>query len=358
MSVWAKWTDCTLTCGSGKKTRIRTKLVEESNGGKCEEDLLEEEECNTKPCPEPCKWAEWQDWDDCSQSCGTGKKVRVRVKELKEKNGGLCKGSYREESTCNTNLCPIPCKWGAWSKWGPCSATCGNGERTKTRGKELVEKHGGSCDGDFTKTGTCNIKSCPQPCQVGKWKDWSDCSKTCGGGKTTRTREKVVEESNGGKCAFDLIEEKSCQKHACPTPTPSPQPCQVGKWKDWSDCSKTCGGGKTTRTREKEVEESNGGECAFDLIEEKSCQTHACPTPTPSPECHWQEWGDWKTCNESCDLSKWGEWIECSRTCGKGKRIRSRFIQGPECIDFAEQAEECNLQSCDGKRILCILTST
>ena len=297
MSVWAEWTTCTNACGSGIRTRIRTKLVEESNDGKCEEDLLEEEECNTKPCPEPCKWAKWQEWDACSQSCGTGKKVRVRVKELKEKNGGLCKGSYREESVCNTNLCPQPCKWGAWSKWKPCSKTCGNGERTRTRGKEMVEKHGGICLGDFSQTGTCNIQSCPQP-------------------------------------------------------------CQVGLWNEWSDCSKSCGSGKTTRTREKEVEESNGGECAYALREETSCQTHACPTPTPSPECHWHEWGPWNECNDTCELSKWGAWIECSRTCGKGKRIRNQFIHGPECIDYAEQVEECNLQSCDGKRILSILTST
>ena len=302
MSQWEDWKKCTKTCGSGIKTRIRTKLVEESNGGKCEDDLSEEEECNTKPCPEPCKWAEWQDWSACSQSCGTGKMVRVRVKELEEKNGGVCKGKYRFETICNTNLCPQPCKWGEWGDWEPCSETCGGGEQIRTREKEIEEKHGGSCLGAFNETGTCNMQSCPQNCQVGEWNDWSDCSKTCETGEKKRTREKKVEESNGGKCLFALIEEDFCQTQACPE--------------------------KTTMK------------------------------PTPSPECQWHEWGDWKECDEPCELSKWGAWTKCSKTCGKGKRIRSQFIQGPNCIDFAEQVEECNFQSCEGKRILSVDTLT
>ena len=54
----------------------------------------------------------------------------------------------------------VNCEWGEWNN-GSCSKTCGSGEMTKTRNKTIVEAHGGTCSGQSTSTETCNTNSCP-----------------------------------------------------------------------------------------------------------------------------------------------------------------------------------------------------
>ena len=51
--VWDHWEigECSKTCGTGTRTNIRTKLIEEQNGGTCSGDPAEFEACNTMDCP-------------------------------------------------------------------------------------------------------------------------------------------------------------------------------------------------------------------------------------------------------------------------------------------------------------------
>ena len=68
-----------------------------------------------------------------------------------------------------------------------------------------------------------NVYSLPQQVKVvidGKWSEWSDftqCSKTCGGGTTTRLRHcNNPSPKNGGKlCHGDSIQQKKCTIRAC-----------------------------------------------------------------------------------------------------------------------------------------------
>ncbi len=69
---------------------------------------------------------------------------------------------------------------------------------------------------------TCGKK---QDCEWDDWEDWDECSKTCGGGKTSRTRKVDTKEMNGGKkCKGKKKEEKECNKDPCPIPTTTPPP--------------------------------------------------------------------------------------------------------------------------------------
>ena len=46
--------------------------------------------------------------------------------------------------------------------------------------------------------------------------DWSACSETCGGGERSRKRTKQIEESNGGKeCTGRATEMEPCNDEPC-----------------------------------------------------------------------------------------------------------------------------------------------
>ena len=50
---WDEWIlgECSATCGAGTRTNTRVKLVEESNGGTCDGQTIEIEECQVSECP-------------------------------------------------------------------------------------------------------------------------------------------------------------------------------------------------------------------------------------------------------------------------------------------------------------------
>ena len=55
-----------------------------------------------------CQWSEWTEakYEECSRTCGTGKRMRKRYKEILEANGGHCIGNSTKEEECNLDPCP------------------------------------------------------------------------------------------------------------------------------------------------------------------------------------------------------------------------------------------------------------
>ena len=53
--------------------------------------------------------------------------------------------------------------WGDWSPWMPCSQTCGNGEKTRTRlcNNPSPQFGGDDCNGDDSESTPCNPSPCP-----------------------------------------------------------------------------------------------------------------------------------------------------------------------------------------------------
>ena len=66
-------------------------------------------------------WSEWDDWGSCSVTCGGGNRTRLRTcTNPPPANGGLdCKGPSEETGNCNANPCPgkIVFLFSIWSWW-------------------------------------------------------------------------------------------------------------------------------------------------------------------------------------------------------------------------------------------------
>jgi len=106
----------------------------------------------------------------------------------------------------------------------------------------------------------------PVDCQ-GNWSNWSNCSKTCGGGKQSRYWTTTTQPQNGGAaCPSPSTETRDCNTQGCKVD------CK-GYWKSWSDCSKACGGGTQSRTWKTTTQPQNGG-AACPVTQTRSCNTH------------------------------------------------------------------------------------
>ena len=245
-----------------------------------------------------CLWDEFDEWSACSKTCGSGEKSRSRSKVNEEENGGVpCVGNSIEIEACNTLTCAIDtvesksvdCLWADFDEWSSCSKTCGSGEKSRSRSKVNEEENGGApCFGNAIETEACNTLICPVDtdesksvdCLWAEFDEWSSCSKTCGSGEKSRRRSKVHEEENGGvPCVGNPIQTEACSTVACPVDTVESKSvdCLWDEFDEWSSCSKTCGSGEKSRSRLKvNVEENGGVPCVGNAIETEACSTQKC----------------------------------------------------------------------------------
>jgi hypothetical protein len=128
---WGDWSECSEACGRGKRSRKRFYIS--SNTGACAEDLFESEDCEeyagcatqtqtSLPTPQrrvrkrkgpfskedpQCAVADWADWSPCSVSCGQGYKIRTRVFTLSFVPNRVCEGvRLTQKQDCRSDPCP------------------------------------------------------------------------------------------------------------------------------------------------------------------------------------------------------------------------------------------------------------
>ena len=86
---------------------------------------------------------------------------------------------------CNAGFGPVvDCVGGEWSIWGQSSAECGRGSRMRASqfGKQLPS----AVCGESLQTEMCNPNDCPVNCRADEWRQWTECSQTCGVGTRIR----------------------------------------------------------------------------------------------------------------------------------------------------------------------------
>lgn len=143
-AAWQDWGACSATCGLGQHARQRTVAQEATNGGSgCDGPMSVLQKCQIKQC-EPvkkidCQWSDWDQWSACTKC--RGQRSRARHIKMMNKNGGLpCpEGAEQETEGCATNCESYHCFWAAWEDWGDCSSTCGSGKRQRQRQLELSD---------------------------------------------------------------------------------------------------------------------------------------------------------------------------------------------------------------------------
>ncbi|OXB56883.1 hypothetical protein ASZ78_013391 [Callipepla squamata] len=167
-------------------------------------------------------WSEWGLWEECSKSCGKGNRTRTRTcsNPSAQHNGKACNGSAVDFIMCNVGPCPVDGEWSSWLPWGPCSESCGKGTQVRLRlCSSPPPSHGGShCHGPGVQRQVCSKRRCPENGNWGPWQAWSQCSASCGGGEQTRTRlcSNPAPLNHGHPCTGDSSEISRCNSQPCP----------------------------------------------------------------------------------------------------------------------------------------------
>eukprot|EP00392_Amoebophrya_sp_AT5.2_P000202 g202.t1 len=398
---------CSKSCGNGEMTRKREIMNEARFGGAlCDKNALAEvAACGTDPCEvaEDCVWGYWSYWSDCSVSCGGGQRSRTRNIETAPRNGGTpCEAKTMSETEgCNEQSCSEvqDCLLGAWTSWSDCSCSC-NGIQQRTRHIEDFPLNGGlACKGSLKEVQSCNTgEPCEPPpgpapvdCLLEEWSSWSTCSAKCGGGVTKRHRKIATYPAFGGAgCDGDLEEVEPCNEALCTEDIPPhdvPVNCEWEEWDEWGSCSASCGHGQRNRHRElRQMPNRVGKPCeAGAMMEVELCEGSDCH----DRDCVWSPWTDWGGCSAlglrerdrhieqhysgphgkpcegpsvetractpdtlkdliDCVSSEWGAWSACTATCSGGQMFRQKMIEaevmngGRPCEGELKQTKGCN----------------
>jgi len=354
VSQWSEWSVCDRSCDGGQTERSRRVLAAPYSGGKCTLDggLKQIGICNESPCSRKgdCVFSPWREWGQCTTTCGAGIMRRDRKVQSEAKNGGSpCRGPVKEVKDCpNKNCTTVDCKWGEWSDWDACSATCGGGSHHRARVVITSPENGGKlCDPmDKSQMKVCATQPCADGlCVDGAWKsweDWSNCSSLCDTGFRSRHREMEHLHSECGKPAVGLQDEyQVCHNEDACIPNVD---CKLSEWSHWSQCSCECRGVRERFRRILQFASGNGKRCIEDALKEVSqCNPgkgkplpKACVKNPPSP----------------CQFGNWSEWGTCSVSCGGGQKTRTRdvlhpaFQNGKPCDGDLSETVECSMEQC------------
>ncbi|XP_010767368.1 SCO-spondin, partial [Notothenia coriiceps] len=398
-SDWTQWSACSRTCDVGVRRRYRsgTNPPAAFGGRPCRGDRVGIDTCSLEPCfgvKEP-----WSAWSTCSVTCGGGYRARTR--------GPIrIHGTSQQFSACNLQacgedrVCPPGQQWKQCVK-GAVSCTdltmdlgrnctpgcqCPHGSvqqdgvcvreskcRCDLDGEqyhpgETVPSDCNNCTCEAGRLVNCSQVRCNVDGQWSSWTPWGRCSVSCGAGLQSRYRFCSSPERSGSglPCLGPHREDQVCLAAPCD------RDGGWGRWSNWTDCTKSCGGGVQSRRRECDSPrpEGEGNYCEGLGSEVIACNTSHCPVAPCSkvPGTAFSSCGP--SCPRSCDDLAHCEWqCEPGCYCTEGKILSANGTVCVEredclCIDLntghrlepgetTEAPDGCNNCTCQGGRLNC-----
>ena len=350
-SEWSGFTTCTKSCGNGTMTRNRScdSPTPKHGGRDCSiiGPSIDNDSCNTHPCPIHGGYTQWSAFSECTLSCGGGVKTRVRscTSPTPQYGGRDCfhLGLSNDTRPCNTHYCPINGGYSAWSEFTKCTKSCARGtkERNRTCNNPRPQHGGLDCSrfGPENDTQVCNDFPCPIHGGWGEWSPFSGCTRTCARGKRFRTREcENPTPQHGGKSCEEVSGESMWRWDIC-NDFPCPVDGGYSNWGDFSVCTKSCGNGTKHRRRNcTDPSPAHGGrDCARlgPSLDEVVCNAHPCPVHG--------------------NYTAWSKFTPCSATCDNGTQTRTRNCTDPKpmhngqnCSHLGPESEtrSCFLRNC------------
>ncbi|CAJ0581508.1 unnamed protein product, partial [Mesorhabditis spiculigera] len=370
MSEWESWSLCSATCGKGIRMRSRVfRFPVKAQMFDCHRQTTERQFCNAKinECADSeafstkCTVGSWQAWTECSVTCGHGMRSRKRAFSNPEADTAGCNVELEKKDDCvgehgeDCSVTPDPlCKTTSWSEWSPCSASCDDGVKVRTRLFYFAEHEARCSHIRLMEKENCVLQSCrrlidahsdeicAQPKEEGQCKGafpryWFNSEEK-------RCDRFIYSGCKGNENQFST--EIECLKACIPgyevnrAHVPNHQlvnefggeeindggekmNCEMNEWTPWGECSTTCGRGKRTRSRNIKIFPRNGGNsCPEHMIQEHTCHLRPCPI-------------------RSCLAGPWSRWSQCSVSCGSGSQTRTRRVNKGRANDWGE--EVCHL---------------
>ncbi|XP_078390988.1 SCO-spondin-like [Cetorhinus maximus] len=164
-SQWSTWSSCSISCGTGIRSRFRTP-TSGSPDRKCQQEEAQTKPCDQGPCPLLCPH------DDQEMQLGES----WFVGECKQ---CLCtpEGIY-----CQPLDCKVDGGWTPWSPWSDCPVTCDQGLQTRTRAciNPPPRNEGSECEGLSIQIQNCSILPCPDGSCESPF-EYRACGPACGG---------------------------------------------------------------------------------------------------------------------------------------------------------------------------------
>ncbi|XP_015209797.2 SCO-spondin [Lepisosteus oculatus] len=380
--VWSPWSECSVLCGGGYRNRTRDSPKGQS---------MEFASCNLQPCGNMSSCPAEQEWRECARGPVTCSDLRVEFNNRSCEPGCYCaQGQLLQDGqcvpvsqcrcvvdgkqylpgdtvtrdcnncscesgqlvNCTEFSCDVDGQWSVWTPWSGCSVSCGPGLQTRYRFCSSPARSGSGlpCLGPDRQDQICLLTACDRNGGWGMWSNWTECSKSCGGGVRSRRREcdSPSPEGDGDYCEGLRTEVSSCNTEHCPVPpcseVPStvfsscgpscPRSCDDLAHCEWScEPGCYCTGGKVLSDNGTSCVDREACPCLDVLTGQRLAPGESIPAPDGCNTCTCER-GRLTCTNRPCPVSggwcKWSSWTPCSRTCGAEWVTRYRSCTCPE----------------------------